>query len=103
MSAPTERRTLAASGTTSFPAPSPATTATFLGTALKGYIPGRMPSVIPRIQAALAPTLGFLLDPEFERLLDDPSVANFALGNPQELPLAELVSSLQQALEPKDK
>jgi aspartate aminotransferase len=69
----------------------------------KGYIPGRMPSVIPRIQAALATTLGFLLDPEFGRLLDDPSIANFALGNPQELPLGELVSALQAALEPKDK
>jgi len=59
--------------------------------------------VIPRIQAALAPTLGFLLDPEFDRLLDDPSIANFALGNPQEPPLAELVSALQAALEPRNK
>ncbi|MDQ6918063.1 MAG: aminotransferase class I/II-fold pyridoxal phosphate-dependent enzyme [Candidatus Dormibacteraeota bacterium] len=62
-----------------------------------------MPSVIPRIQAALKPTLDFLTEPEFERLLDDPAVANFALGNPQELPLPELVSALQEALEPRDK
>lgn len=62
-----------------------------------------MPSVVPRLQAALKPTLDFLIEPEFGRLLDDPTVANFALGNPQELPLRELVSALQDALEPKDK
>ena len=62
-----------------------------------------MPSVIPRLQAALKPTLDFISDPEFQRLLDDPAIANFALGNPQELPLAELVSALQVALQPKDK
>jgi aspartate aminotransferase len=62
-----------------------------------------MPSVLPRIAKALESTLGFLTDPEFESLLDDPRVNNFALGNPQELPLPELVGALQQALEPKDK
>jgi len=62
-----------------------------------------MPSVLPRIAKALESTLGFLTDPEFESLLDDPEINNFALGNPQELPLPELVGALQQALEPKDK
>ena len=62
-----------------------------------------MPSVLPRIAKALESTLGFLTDPEFESLLDDPEINNFALGNPQELPLPELVGALQQALKPKDK
>jgi len=62
-----------------------------------------MPSVLPRIAAALESTLAFLTDPEFEALLDDPEINNFALGNPQELPLPELVGALQQALEPRDK
>ena len=57
-----------------------------------------MPSVVPRIQAALGTTIGFLLDPELGRLPDDPSAASFALGSPQELPLAELVSAFQGAL-----
>ena len=62
-----------------------------------------MPSVIPRIAAALGPTLGFLSNPELQLMLDDPAVANFALGNPQELPLPELISALRDALEPRDK
>jgi aspartate aminotransferase len=62
-----------------------------------------MPSVIPRIAAALGPTLEFLLDPELEAMSDDPGVANFAIGNPQEMPLPALVAALHEALEPKDK
>ena len=52
-----------------------------------------MPSVLPRIAAALESTLAFLTDPEFEALLDDPEINNFALGNPQELPLPELIGA----------
>jgi aspartate aminotransferase len=36
-------------------------------------------------------------------MLDDLGVANFALGNPQELPLPELVSAVRDVLEPHDK
>jgi aspartate aminotransferase len=62
-----------------------------------------MPSLIPRLAEALGPTLGFLTDPDLQALLDDPAAANFAFGNPQELPLPELVSAIRDTLEPKDK
>jgi len=62
-----------------------------------------MPSQMPKIGEALDATLGFLTDPEFETLLDDPEVANFALGNPQEMPMPELVAAYRDALEPLDK
>ena len=62
-----------------------------------------MPSLVPRIAEALGPTLAFLTDPELQAMLDDLGVANFALGNPQELPLPELVSALRDVLEPHDK
>ena len=62
-----------------------------------------MPSVIPRIAAALAPTLDFMVDREMAAMLDDPEVANFAVGNPQEMPLPELVAAVRDALVPKDK
>lgn len=62
-----------------------------------------MPSVIPAIAATLERTFGFLLDPEVEAMMRDPEVANFALGNPQEMPLPELVSAVRDALEPQDK
>ena len=42
-----------------------------------------MPSLIPRLAAALAPTLDFMVDREMAAMLDDPEVANFAVGNPQ--------------------
>ena len=62
-----------------------------------------MPSVMPKIAAVMGPTLAFLLDPEMTRMGADPSVANFAIGNPQEMPLPELVTALRDVLEPKDK
>ena len=62
-----------------------------------------MPSIIPRIAAALGPTLDFLVDPELEQMSSDPEVANFAVGNPQDMPLPELVSAIRDALEPKHK
>src|SRR5438105_5531344 len=62
-----------------------------------------MPSVIPRIAEALAPTLQFMLDEEMAGMLNDPEVANFAIGNPQEMPLPELVAALRDAVEPKDR
>jgi aspartate aminotransferase len=62
-----------------------------------------MPSVVPKIAEAVRPTLDFLTDPELNAMLDDPRVANFAVGNPQEMPLPELVSALREVLEPQDK
>jgi hypothetical protein len=62
-----------------------------------------MPSVVPRIAEVLGPTLSFLTDPELNAMLDDPAVANFALGNPQEMALPELVSAFREVLEPQDK
>lgn len=62
-----------------------------------------MPSLIPAIIDSLRPTIDFLTDPEFDALMHDPEVANLALGNPQELPLPDLVSALTGALQPQDK
>jgi aspartate aminotransferase len=62
-----------------------------------------MPSRMPKIGKALDATIAFLSDPEFERMLDDPDVANFAVGNPQEMPMPELVAAYRDALEPRDK
>ncbi|HEY4865049.1 MAG TPA: aminotransferase class I/II-fold pyridoxal phosphate-dependent enzyme [Candidatus Dormibacteraeota bacterium] len=62
-----------------------------------------MPSVVPKIAEVLGPTLSFLTDPELNAMLDDPAVANFALGNPQEMALPELVSAFREVLEPQDK
>ncbi len=62
-----------------------------------------MPSIVPRIAETLGPTLAFLTDPELNAMLAEPDVANFALGNPQEMPLPELVSAIRDALEPRDK
>ncbi|MEP7105548.1 MAG: aminotransferase class I/II-fold pyridoxal phosphate-dependent enzyme [Chloroflexota bacterium] len=62
-----------------------------------------MPSLVPAIAAALRPTLEFLADPAFNAAMADPAVANFAIGNPQELPMPELVNALRDVLEPQDK
>src|SRR5438105_4814320 len=62
-----------------------------------------MPSQIPKVAGVLESTLAFLTDPEFDRLLDDPEVANFAVGNPQEMALPELVDALRDAVVPRDK
>ena len=44
-----------------------------------------------------------LLQGPFARLNTEPDVANFAVGNPQEMPLPEYVAALQRQLEPQDK
>jgi aspartate aminotransferase len=62
-----------------------------------------VPSIVPQIAEALGPTLAFLTDPQLNAMLADPSVANFALGNPQEMPLPDLVSAIREVLEPLDK
>jgi aspartate aminotransferase len=47
--------------------------------------------------------LGWMARPEYAALAADPEVANFAVGNPQEMPLPDFVDTLRRAAEPRDK
>jgi aspartate aminotransferase len=60
------------------------------------------PSQRQRMRDSVAPFLSFFTGP-FSRLNGDPDVANFAVGNPQEMPLPEYVSALQRHVEPRNK
>ena len=55
-----------------------------------------------RMRASVAPFLGFFAGP-FDRLNREPDVANFAVGNPQEMPLAAYVGALERHVTPLDK
>jgi aspartate aminotransferase len=55
-----------------------------------------------RLRASIAPFMGFFEGPIWARR-DDPDVANFAVGNPQEMPLPAYVDALSAALQPRDK
>jgi len=55
-----------------------------------------------RLRASIAPFMGFFEGPIWARR-DDPDVANFAVGNPQEMPLQAYVGALSAALQPRDK
>jgi aspartate aminotransferase len=55
-----------------------------------------------RLRASVAPFLSFFSGP-FAQLNLEPDVANFAVGNPQEMPLAEYVGALERATDPRDK
>ncbi len=55
-----------------------------------------------RIRASVAPFLSFF-DGPFARLNTEPDVANFAVGNPQEMPLPGYVDTLQRHLVPQNK
>jgi aspartate aminotransferase len=55
-----------------------------------------------RMRASVAPFLSFFSGP-FERLNREPDVANFAVGNPQEMPLTPYVDALQRHVAPQDK
>jgi aspartate aminotransferase len=55
-----------------------------------------------RMRASVAPFLSFFSG-LFARLNREPDVANFAVGNPQEMPLAPYVDALRRHLEPHDK
>ena len=55
-----------------------------------------------RLRTSIAPFLSFFSGP-FERLNEEPDVANFAVGNPQEMPMTEYVDAMQRALVPQDK
>ncbi|HSK93175.1 MAG TPA: aminotransferase class I/II-fold pyridoxal phosphate-dependent enzyme [Candidatus Angelobacter sp.] len=59
-------------------------------------------SRVDRMRASVAPFLRFFSGP-FEELNRAPDVANFAVGNPQELPLPAYVGALERALPPLDK
>jgi aspartate aminotransferase len=54
-----------------------------------------------RMRASISPFLSFFNGP-FARLNLEPGVANFAVGNPQEMPLPQYVEALQRNLEPRD-
>ena len=55
-----------------------------------------------RLRESVGPFLRFFSGP-FSQLNLDPDVANFAVGNPQELPLPDYVSALERAVVPRDK
>ena len=55
-----------------------------------------------RMRQSVAPFLAFF-GGQFARLNTEPDVANFAVGNPQEMPLPEYVAALQHHLVPQDK
>jgi aspartate aminotransferase len=57
---------------------------------------------IDRFKASIAPFSRFFEGPIWARR-DDPGVANFAVGNPQEMPLPAYVDALARALAPGDK
>lgn len=55
-----------------------------------------------RLRQSVAPFMSFFAGP-FAQLNLEPDVANFAVGNPQEMPLAEYVGALQRNATPLDK
>jgi aspartate aminotransferase len=59
-------------------------------------------SRLDRMRASIAPFVAWFEGPAGRRLAD-PAVANFAVGNPQEMPLPGYVDALRKALGPRDK
>jgi aspartate aminotransferase len=55
-----------------------------------------------RMRESIAPFLRFFEGPIWERR-EDPAAANFAVGNPQEMPIPAYVDALRMHLEPQDK
>ena len=55
-----------------------------------------------RLRQSVAPFLSFFQGP-FVELNEDPDVANFAVGNPQEMPLPAYVEALQRHVVPRNK
>src|SRR5215208_4694189 len=53
------------------------------------------------LRQAMQPFLSFFGGP-FAQLNDQPGIANFAVGNPQEMPLPEYVGAVRSHLEPQD-
>ena len=54
------------------------------------------------MRESVAPFMSFFSGP-FDKLNGQPDVANFAVGNPQEMPLAAYVAALRDATEPRNK
>lgn len=59
------------------------------------------PSRVERLTAAMAPVLSMVQSPAFGRR-GQPGVADFLLGNPQEMPLPGMVDVLRRNVEPRD-
>ena len=57
---------------------------------------------IEALRASIAPFLRFFDGPVWSRR-DEPDVSNFAVGNPQEMPLPGYVASLARSVVPQDK
>ena len=55
-----------------------------------------------RMQASIEPFLRFFNGPGWSRA-NEPGIANFAVGNPQEMPLPGFVAALTNAVQPRDK
>jgi aspartate aminotransferase len=60
------------------------------------------PPTAERMRQSVAPFLSFF-GGHFAQLNGDPDVANFAVGNPQEMPLTSYVEALQKHVTPLDK
>lgn len=60
------------------------------------------PRLRDRLRESTVPFLSFFNGP-FARLNLEPDVANFAVGNPQQMPMADYVAALQRHAEPRDK
>jgi aspartate aminotransferase len=58
------------------------------------------PTTMTMLRDSIAPFLGFFNGPIWARNAD-PGVANFAVGNPQEMPLAGYVDALRAHIEPQ--
>src|SRR6266566_3485430 len=59
-------------------------------------------SLRDRMRESVAPFMSFFSGP-FDKLNGQPDVANFAVGNPQEMPLPGYVAALRDATEPRNK
>jgi aspartate aminotransferase len=57
---------------------------------------------IDQYLATIRPFLSFFNGPIWARL-EDPGMANFAVGNPQEMPLPSFVDAITRAVQPQDK
>ena len=55
-----------------------------------------------RLQASIEPFLRFFNSPGWSRA-NEPGIANFAVGNPQEMPLPGFVAAITKAIQPHDK
>jgi aspartate aminotransferase len=71
-------------------------------------VPAEAPDVtttlsrIDELQASISPFLRFFNGPVWARYAE-PGIANFAVGNPQEMPLPGFVDAVSRAIRPRDK